>query len=109
MPTASTDRIERKILLRAPRSRVWRALTDSRQFGAWFGVTSTSTFAPGARIREQVQIKGYEHLTWDVVIEEMIPERRFSWRWHPGSSVPSRTSRRRSWCSSWRTRRTERC
>jgi uncharacterized protein YndB with AHSA1/START domain len=91
MPTASTDRIERKILLRAPRSRVWRALTDSRQFGAWFGVTSTSTFAPGARIREQVKIEGYEHLMWDVVIEEMIPERRFSWRWHPGSepAVPN--------------------
>jgi uncharacterized protein YndB with AHSA1/START domain len=91
MPTASTDRIERKILLRAPRSRVWRALTDSRQFGAWFGVTSTSTFAPDARIREQVKIKGYEHLMWDVVIEEMIPEHRFSWRWHPGSepAVPN--------------------
>ena len=88
MTTASTDRIERKILLRAPRSRVWRALTDSREFGAWFGVTSTSTFAPGERVREHVQIKGYEHLTWDVVIEEMIPERRFSWRWHPGSAPP---------------------
>jgi uncharacterized protein YndB with AHSA1/START domain len=89
MTTASTDRIERRILMRAPRSRVWRALTDSREFGAWFGVTSTSTFAPGARIREKVQIKGYEHLMWDVVIEEMIPERRFSWRWHPGSEPPA--------------------
>ncbi len=91
MTTASTDRIERRILLRAPRSRVWRALTDSREFAAWFGVTSTATFAPGARIREHVQIKGYEHLMWDVVIEEMIPERRFSWRWHPGSepAVPN--------------------
>jgi uncharacterized protein YndB with AHSA1/START domain len=85
MTTASTARIERRILLRAPRSRVWRALTDSRQFGAWFGVTSTSTFAPGARVREHVELKGYEHLMWDVVIEEMVPERRFSWRWHPGS------------------------
>jgi uncharacterized protein YndB with AHSA1/START domain len=88
MTTASTDRIERRILLRAPRSRVWRALTDSSQFGEWFGVTSTSTFVPGARIREKVQIKGYEHLMWDVVIEEMIPEQRFSWRWHPGSEPP---------------------
>jgi uncharacterized protein YndB with AHSA1/START domain len=89
MTTASTDRIERKILLRASRSRVWRALTDSREFGAWFGVTSTSTFAAGARIREKVQIQNYEHLTFDVVIEEMIPERRFSWRWHPGSEPPA--------------------
>jgi uncharacterized protein YndB with AHSA1/START domain len=89
MTSASTDRIERKILVRAPRSRVWRALTDSREFGAWFGVTATSTFAPGARVREHIQIKGYEHLMWDVVIEEMIPERRFSWRWHPGSEPPT--------------------
>ncbi len=89
MTSASTDRIERRVLVRAPRSRVWRALTDAREFGAWFGVTSTSTFAPGARIREHVQIKGYEHLMWDVVIDEMIPERRFSWRWHPGSEPPA--------------------
>jgi uncharacterized protein YndB with AHSA1/START domain len=89
MTSASTDRIERKIFVRAPRSRVWRALTDSREFGAWFGVTATSTFAPGARVREHIQIKGYEHLMWDAVIEEMIPERRFSWRWHPGSEPPS--------------------
>lgn len=89
MPTARIDRIERTLLLRAPRSRVWRALTDSREFGAWFGVTATSTFAPGAHVREHVQIGGYEHLMWDVVIEEMIPERRFSWRWHPGSEPPA--------------------
>ena len=89
MTAVNTDRIERKIVLRAPRSRVWRALTDAREFGAWFGVTSSSTFAPGARVREHVKIKGYEHLMWDVVIEEMIPERRFSWRWHPGSEPPA--------------------
>jgi uncharacterized protein YndB with AHSA1/START domain len=87
MSSARADRIERKIFLRAPRSRVWRALTDSREFGAWFGVTATSTFTPGASIHEHVQIKGYEHLMFDVTIEEMIPERRFSWRWHPGSEA----------------------
>jgi uncharacterized protein YndB with AHSA1/START domain len=85
MTTASTDRIERKIMVRAPRSRVWRALTDSTQFGEWFGVTASAAFAPGARIREAVKLKGYEHLTWDVVIEQMVPERLFSWRWHPGA------------------------
>jgi uncharacterized protein YndB with AHSA1/START domain len=85
MTTASTDRIERKVLLRAPRSRVWRALTDSTQFGEWFGVTASAAFSPGARIREAVKLQGYEHLTWDVVIEQMVPERLFSWRWHPGA------------------------
>jgi len=34
----STDRIERKILLKAPRARVWRALSDAPEFGGWFGV-----------------------------------------------------------------------
>jgi uncharacterized protein YndB with AHSA1/START domain len=85
MVATTTDRIERQILLRAPRSRVWRALTDSAQFGEWFGVAASAAFTTGARIRGAVKHKGYEHLTWDVVIEQMVPERLFSWRWHPGA------------------------
>ncbi len=85
MMSTTTDRIERKVLLRAPRSRVWQALTDSAQFGEWFGVAAAAAFTPGARVRGAVTHKGYEHLTWDVVIEQMVPERLFSWRWHPGA------------------------
>ena len=50
MSPTGTDRIERKILLRAPRSRVWRALTDSAEFGTWFGVKVEGAFAPGATV-----------------------------------------------------------
>ena len=83
MGSSSTDRIERKILLRAPRSRVWRALTTPVEFGTWFGVKVDGTFAPGARVRGAITHKGYEHVTWDITIERMEPERVFSWRWHP--------------------------
>jgi uncharacterized protein YndB with AHSA1/START domain len=83
MSPTSTDRIERKIRLRAPRSRVWRALTTPVEFGTWFGVKVDGTFAPGARVRGAITHKGYEHVTWDITIERMEPERVFSWRWHP--------------------------
>ena len=79
----STDRIEKRILLRAPSARVWRALTDARQFGEWFGVSVTGPFTPGARIRGKVLHKGYEHIPFEITIERMEPEKLFSWRWHP--------------------------
>src|SRR2546422_5523035 len=85
---SSTDRIEKKILLRAPRSRVWRALTDPGEFGQWFGVRLTGAFLPGARLRGPVTIKGYEHVTLDLTIDKMEPERTFSWRWHPAAIDP---------------------
>jgi uncharacterized protein YndB with AHSA1/START domain len=88
MSSSSTDRIERKILLRAPRSRVWRALTNPVEFGTWFGVKVEGTFAPGARVRGAITHKGYEHVSWDITIERMEPERLFSWRWHPGAVEP---------------------
>jgi len=88
METTSTDRIERQIQLRAPRSRVWRALTDPKEFGAWFGVRVDGAFAPGARVRGNITHKGYEHVVWDITIDRMEPERLFSWRWHPYAVDP---------------------
>jgi uncharacterized protein YndB with AHSA1/START domain len=88
MSSPSTDRIERKILLRAPRSRVWRALTDPAEFGAWFGVKVEGTFAPGAHVRGAITHPGYEHVVFDITIERMEPERLFSWRWHPHAVEP---------------------
>jgi uncharacterized protein YndB with AHSA1/START domain len=83
-----TDRIEKEIVLGAPPSLVWRALTDSQAFGQWFGVVFTQPFAPGARVRGRITHPGYEHLEMDIVIERMEPERLFSWRWHPHDVDP---------------------
>jgi uncharacterized protein YndB with AHSA1/START domain len=88
MIATGTDRIEKEIVLRAPRSRVWRALTDATEFGKWFGAEMTGTFAPGARARGRITHKGYEHVTLDVQVERMEPERLFSWRWHPHAVDP---------------------
>lgn len=82
LPSA-TDRIEKQIVARAPRAKVWRALTDAEEFGSWFGAAIAGPFTPGARVRGQVTHKGYQHLTLDMTIERMEPERLLSWRWHP--------------------------
>jgi uncharacterized protein YndB with AHSA1/START domain len=85
----STDRIEEQVQLHAPRARVWRALTNPQELGAWFGMDlSGATIAPGADVRGRFTIPGHEHATFDVTIDEMVPEERFGWRWHPGGSEP---------------------
>ena len=85
--SSSTDRIEKTTVLRAPRSKVWRALTDSAQFSQWFGATLKDPFLPGARVQGPVTSRGYEHLTMDITVEQVEPERLFSWRWHPGGDA----------------------
>jgi uncharacterized protein YndB with AHSA1/START domain len=84
----STDRIEKKIVLRAPRSRVWRAIANVEEFNSWFGVKLTGKFAPGARVAGQITSPGYEHLTMDVTVEKVEPERLLSYRWHPHAIDP---------------------
>ena len=94
MAEVHPDRIEKKILLRAPRSRVWRALTDSGEFGHWFGVKFDAQFAPGRAMRG-VMIgtkvdpvvaaaqQPYDGEPFEITIERIEPERLFSFRWHP--------------------------
>ena len=85
----ATDRIERSIVLKAPRSRVWRALTDPGEFGAWFRADlAGQSFAPGQAARGPITYPGYEHVQFDVSVERMEPERHFSWRWHPYAVEP---------------------
>jgi len=85
----STDRIEKEVTLRAPRSRVWRALTDHRQFSAWFQAELEGPFVAGQRTLGRVTVKGYEHLKLDMRVERIEPERYFSYRWHPGAPDPN--------------------
>jgi uncharacterized protein YndB with AHSA1/START domain len=89
MPAApGTDRIEKEIVMKAPRARVWRALTDPAEFGKWFGAEMKDAFTPGARARGKITHPGYEHLTLEMTVERMEPERLFSWRWHPYAVDP---------------------
>lgn len=82
----SSDRIEEQVVLSSPRARVWRALTNADEFGAWFGVNiAGANIAAGAHVVGFMTIPGYEHVKFDAIIEEVVSERRFSWRWHPNS------------------------
>ena len=90
MPTTtpSTDRIVKQVTLDAPRTRVWRALTEVAQFNSWFGVALESPFTPGAEVRGKITFRGYEHVTMTIWIETLEPERFFSFRWHPYAIEP---------------------
>jgi uncharacterized protein YndB with AHSA1/START domain len=77
------NRIEKRIELMAPVSRVWRALTDYREFGEWFRVKLDGPFVPGEISRGHITYPGYEHLQWEVVVQKMEPEKHFSFTWHP--------------------------
>jgi uncharacterized protein YndB with AHSA1/START domain len=79
----TTDRIEKEIVLRAPRSRVWRALTDIEEFSAWFGMKLEGAFAPGEHVHGRIEDPAYAHVIIDFAIERMDPESRMSYRWHP--------------------------
>lgn len=87
---ATTDRIEKQTVLRAPRSRVWRALTDPAEFGAWFGCAfDGDRFTPGKTARGRITTPGYEHVPMVIVIDRVEPERLFSYRWHPYAVDPA--------------------
>ena len=78
-----TNRIEKEILLRAPRTRVWRALTNSKEFGTWFGVNMDGAFQAGHAIRGKLANPKYEHIAFEFVVDRVEPEDLFSYRWHP--------------------------
>ena len=82
------DRIEKRIELKAPVSRVWRALTDYREFGEWFRVKLDGPFVPGEVSHGHITWPGYEHVKWEAVVQAMEPERLFSYTWHPYSVDP---------------------
>ena len=83
------DRIEKTIELKAPISRVWRALTDHHEFGTWFRVRLDGPFVAGKVTRGQISYPGYEHLRWEAVVQKMEPERLSSFTWHPYAIDPN--------------------
>jgi uncharacterized protein YndB with AHSA1/START domain len=86
----STDRIERRVLINGTRARVWRAISNAAELGEWFGVDfEGKAFAAGKSIQGKITYPGYEHLTMEVMIEKIVPERLLSWRWHPAAIDPA--------------------
>ena len=90
----STDCIEKNVVLQAPLSRVWQALSNSNEFGSWFGVKFDAPFVEGASMHgfitpttvdDEVAAmqKPYEGTPFNIVVEKIIPEKVFSFRWHP--------------------------
>jgi uncharacterized protein YndB with AHSA1/START domain len=79
--------IERSVVLRAPRSRVWRALTRAEEFAAWFHVTMRGDFTPGGRVTMETKYPGHEGKVFPLFVQRMEPERLFSWRWYPGAAL----------------------
>src|SRR5712671_1402885 len=77
------NRIEKRLELKAPVARVWRALTDYREFGAWFRVNLDGPFVAGKVSTGHMTYPGYEHIKWHAVVKEMQPEQLFSFTWHP--------------------------
>lgn len=99
MPS-STDRIEKKTLLRAPRERVWRAITEARQFGAWFGVELDGPFVAGARVAGRIaktkvdpeiakMQEPHVGVPCEFLVERIEPMRLFTFRWHPSAVDPA--------------------
>lgn len=95
--TTATDRIEQQVILDAPLPRVWRAISDSAEFGTWFGLETADTFAPGAKIRARIAVtkvdpevaelqKPHVGTPFEIDVERVEPERLLSFRWHPGAS-----------------------
>lgn len=84
----TADRIEKRVELDAPVARVWRALTDHREFGQWFGVKLSGPFVPGKASRGQLTHPGYEHVALEMEVVQMEAERLFSFRWHPYAVDP---------------------
>jgi uncharacterized protein YndB with AHSA1/START domain len=86
--TTSTDRIEKRVVLRAPRTRVWRAISNAAEFGTWFGMKLEGAFTQGRAVRGKITIPGYDHLTLEMLVERIDPERYFAYRWHPYAIDP---------------------
>ena len=96
---SSTDRIQKKVHLRAPRNRVWKAISDSRQFGSWFGMKVEGPFTANTTVKATIvpttvdsevakEQKAFEGMPFELYIERVEPERLFTFRWHPGATQP---------------------
>jgi uncharacterized protein YndB with AHSA1/START domain len=90
----SEDKIEKQIVLKASMDRVWNALADSQAFGTWFGMKIEGPFETGKTVKAVItptkvdpevaeQQKPYEGVEFELCIEDVKPNQRLAFRWHP--------------------------
>jgi uncharacterized protein YndB with AHSA1/START domain len=89
MQISEMMRIERSIFIRAPRSRVWKAIAQSAEFAAWFQVKAEGEFTPGATVRMTTTNPKCAGIVFSVIVDQVVPERSLSWHWHPGAVIDS--------------------
>src|SRR5882762_8337995 len=76
--STSTDRIEKNVVLRAPRSRVWRAITNAKEFGEWFRMKLDGEIVQGAKLYGNISHPGYEHVCpIEMLIVKVAPATEF--------------------------------
>ena len=78
-----SDRIEKTIDLKAPIERVWRAVSDHKEFGTWFGVDLEAPFVVGQEARGKILYPGFEHIVWKAKMVAIEPPKRLAFTWHP--------------------------
>ena len=97
---SDTDRIVKSIVLNAPRERVWRALSESGEFGAWFGMRFDGPFVAGKPITGRIAPTQVDpevaklqapHVgkAFEFMVERIEPMDRLSLRWHPYAIDPA--------------------
>ncbi len=86
---SSTDRIDTRIEVKAPRARVWRAISDAKEFGTWFGIALDGAFTPGATVRGVMTRPNGEKLIANFAVDQIQPEHYFSYRWRPYAFDPA--------------------
>jgi len=75
------DSIEREVILPVPPTRVWAALTQADQLGAWFGTQASIDLRPGGDVVFSWDGSTGPRGTSRGVIEALEPPRRFAFRW----------------------------
>lgn len=72
------DRIERVLTLRAPRARVWKAITEPAGLSQWLGNRAEVDLRPGG----ELILEWPEHGIYRCRIVTVEPPHRFAYRWY---------------------------
>ena len=86
--TTQTDRIQKKVVLRAPLAKVWRAISNAREFGTWFRLELYGEFVEGQTVQGHITYPGYEHFKAEMLVVRIQPQTYFAYRWHPAAIEP---------------------